>query len=163
MGRIGISVNSQDKLDFLATEVMKDMTDLVAKVEAATKSISITKTALSSATEHQLIESIKQIEKLADSISTSKSGIEEAASAVVKNLLLGDDGPIKRLNDLFAIYQYNDRRNCSWMEVINERNCSWMEVVNKHTGSFFITTIFGGLLCGFFGGIVSGFILKVWH
>ena len=156
-------MNSQDKLDFLAAEVMKDMTELVAKVEAATKSLSITKTAISSATEHQLIESIKQIEKLADSISASKSGIEEAASSVVKSLLLGDDGPVKKLNDLFVLYQNNDRQNRYWMGVVHERNNAWMDVVNEHTGSFFLTTIFGGLLCGFFGGIVSGFILKVWH
>lgn len=143
-------MNSQDKLDFLASEVMKDMTELVAKVEAATKSLSITKTALSSATEHQLIDSIKHIEKLADSISTNKSDIETAATSVVKSLLLGDDGPVKKLNDLFILYQYNTRQNSAWMEIIN-----------KHTGSFFKTTIFAGILCGLLGGVVSGIILKV--
>jgi len=143
-------VNSQDKLDFLASEVMKDMTALVAKVEAAAKTLADTKSAITSSTEFQLAESIKRIEILATTISTSKSGMETAASSVVKELLLGENGPVKKLNDLFLLYQHHSRQSLSWMQT-----------VNNATSSFFKTTLIAGFLCGITGGVVGGVVVRL--
>lgn len=150
MGRTGFSVNSQDKLDFLASEVMKDITGLVAKVETAAKTLASTKSSISSSTEYQLAESVKQIEKLAISISTSREGMEIAASGVVKELLLGENGPVRKLNDLFLLYQHHSRQSLSWLQT-----------VNNVTDSFFWTTFAAAFFCGVVGGAVGAIIVKI--
>ena len=137
---------AEEKIKILYEDSLRDIRQLTERLEAAVKILASTKSAISSSTEHQLAQSIIQIEKLAVSISTNKSGIEKAASSVVKSLLLGDDGPIKKLNDLFVLYQYNTRQNSAWMAVVNEA-----------TGKVFVAVM---ILCGILGGVVSGIILK---
>ena len=137
---------AEEKIKILYEDSLRDIRQLTERLEAAVKILASTKSAISSSTEHQLAQSIIQIEKLADSISTNKSGIEKAACSVVKSLLLGDDGPIKKLNDLFVLYQYNTRQNSAWMAVVNEA-----------TGKVFVAVM---ILCGILGGVVSGIILK---
>ena len=133
---------AEEKIKILYEDSLRDIRQLTERLEAAVKILASTKSAISSSTEHQLAQSIIQIEKLADSISTNKSGIEKAASSVVKSLLLGDDGPIKKLNDLFVLYQYNTRQNSAWMAVVNEA-----------TGKVFVAVM---ILCGILGGVVAG-------
>jgi hypothetical protein len=153
MGRIGFSVNSQDKLDFLASEVMKDMTELVAKVESAVKTLASTKSAISTSTEYQLAESVKQIEKLAISISTSREGIEAAASSVVKELLLGENGPVKKLNDLFLLYQHHSRQSMTWVKVVEDRHEKMFSAMDY--------ILISGAICGLVAGVVAGAIVKL--
>ncbi len=141
---------AEEKIKILYEDSLRDIRELTERLEAAVKTLASTKSAISSSTEYQLAESIKRIEILATSISTSKLGMETAASSVVKELLLGENGPVRKLNDLFLLYQHHSRQSMSWMQT-----------VNNATSSFFKTTLIAGVLCGITGGVVGGVVVRL--
>ncbi len=145
--------SAEEKIKILYEDSLRDIRQLTERLEVAVKTLANTKSAISSSTEYQLAESVKQIEKLAISISTSKEGIEAAASSVVKELLLGEGGPVKKLNDLFLLYQHHSRQSMTWVNIVGDRHKKMFSAMD-----YILTS---GAICGLVAGVVAGTIVKL--
>lgn len=139
---------AEEKIKILYEDSLRDIRQLTERLEAAVKTLASTKSAISSSTEYQLAQSIKQIEILATSISTNKEGIEAAASNVAKDLLLGKGGPVWRLNELFTQYQYYSRQSADWFSIVKDRHEKMFAAMDS--------ILIAGAICGAVGGIVGG-------
>lgn len=144
---------AEEKIKILYEDSLRDIRQLTERLEIAVKTLASTKSAISSSTEYQLAQSIKQIESLAISISTSREGIETAASTVVKDLLLGEGGPVKKLNDLFLLYQHHSRQSMTWVKVVEDRHEKMFSAMDY--------VLISGAICGLVAGVVAGAIVKL--
>lgn len=75
-----MAYTTEEKLKILYEDSLKDIRDLTHRVEAAAKTIGSTNT----------------------SITANKTAIEAGVAIVVKQVLLSENGPIKRLDDLYS-------------------------------------------------------------
>jgi hypothetical protein len=144
---------AEEKIKILYEDSLHDIRQLTERLEIAVKTLASTKSAITSSTEFQLAQSIKQIEILALSISTSREGIEIAASSVVKDLLLGEGGPVKKLNDLFLLYQHHSRQSMTWVNIVEDRHKKMFSAMDY--------ILLSGAICGLVAGVVAGAIVKL--
>lgn len=75
-----MAYTSEEKLKILYEDSLKDIKDLTQRLEAAAKIIGTTNT----------------------SINANKSAIEAGVGIVVKQVLFSENGPLKKLNDLYS-------------------------------------------------------------
>ena len=80
-------MNPQEKLEFLAADVMRDMTRLVEKIELVSNALSGTRTAISKDTEKLLVDAVTAIKDSVDAINSSEAGLTAAAANVATKIL----------------------------------------------------------------------------
>lgn len=134
-------MNTSEKLEFLAADVMRDIYILVTKVERASKELEVTKTAISKNTEKLLLEATASIKDAADAVTSTESR-QTAAAANVARLVLNDVE--KQLGNLVT------RQNAA---------LGWINRSAEFYAKTFVSRplIFSSLA----GGVISGFIVVI--
>lgn len=138
-------MNTQEKLEFLAADVMRDINMLVQKVERASKELDGTKTAISKNTEKLLLEATTSIQEAADAITSTECRQTEAAAHVAHQVLGGVE---KQLNNLVA----EQNKALAWIN----------RAAEFYEKTFVLRPIIlSSLVGGGIGGIIVGIIVAI--
>lgn len=145
------AANTEEAREAFMRHVFGDMMRLEERLRESSQLISVsvdnmrlTKTALSRDTERLLLDALGRIDRSAKSICGSEQQVANAAAEAAREVLLGEPGPVNKLNHVVDRLFLREREATKWLEKAMDRaKPPWLMVV--------VASVIGGLA----GGVVT--------
>lgn len=143
--------NTDEAREAFMRHVFGDMMQLEMKLKetslqlsASIENMRTTKIYLSHETERLFFNALAEIDKSAKSISGSEHRIASGAAEAAQDILLGDNGPVEKLNHLAERLFLREREATKWL----------MKAMAQSKGRW-LTASIASVIGGFVGGIMT--------